>query len=354
VRSLERYSQTIAELLPTFGWNARIVHGPSLNLPTAGGRLAYYLEREVSPQLLYPMRVRRQRGDVHHVIADGFGYLLSALPPEKTIITCHDLAPWQSPAIYSRWFGRNFGLPLWERAVRMMTRAAHIVCVSEYTRREVIERLNVPPQKTSVVLNGVSDVFAAYSAEQRREARRRLGFPEDACLVLHVGIAIHSKNPEAAMRAAGIMRERGVPTWFIKVGPLPQEQHALLHEIGMGDHYRQLYAPGDQDLCDVYNACDVLLFPSRNEGFGWPPIEAMRAGLPVVISTTPALVEVTGGLAPAVPPDDVGALADAAIALWQRRDRRDEEMLVARRHAETFTWLRTVAAISALYDRFSV
>jgi glycosyltransferase involved in cell wall biosynthesis len=350
VRSLERYSNTLATLLPGFGWDTRLVRGPSLPLP-AKGRIASYISRELSPQMLYPARARRERGDVYHIIADAYGYLLTALPPERTLVTCHDLAPWQVPAIYSRWFGRTFGLPLWERGVKLMTRAAHIACVSEFTRREVIERLNVPEENTSVVPNGVSDAFVAYEPERRAEVRRRLGFSEDELLVLHVGIADYTKNPETAMRATGLLRERGLPARFLKVGPISEEQHALLREVALGEHYRQLSAPSDGDLCDVYNACDVLLFPSRNEGFGWPPVEAMRAGLPVVVSTTPALTEVTGGLAPAFDPEDAGSFADAAAAVWARRDHRDEDMRPSRRHAETFTWERSVGMIAALYDR---
>jgi glycosyltransferase involved in cell wall biosynthesis len=353
ILSMERFAETLVETLPSSGWNARLVRGPMGHIPLKhpiGG----FLNRELSPHFLYTQRARHERrvpADVYHIIADAFSYIIDALPAERTVVTCHDLAPWQVPEIFSHWFGRTFGLRLWERGVRRMTRAAHITCDSEFTRQEVHNRLGIPLQKMTVVYLGISEEFYPYSPEKRVEARAKFNLPADACLVLHVGNAMVSKNPEGAIRTTALLRAKKVPAWFIKVGPVSDSQQALISELGLNDVYRRLRAPGDDGLRDVYNACDVLVFPSRNEGFGWPPLEAMRAGLPVIVSTTPALTETTGGLVPAFEPDDAAGMADAAQEIWERREHRDEAGVPGRIHAEAITWARTVSQIASIYDK---
>lgn len=104
---------------------------------------------------------------------------------------------------------------------------------------------------------------------------------------------------------------------------------------------------GDDDLRSWVAHARLLAFPSRYEGFGLPPLEAMAAGVPVVASDIPAVCEVIAGTEPAatlVPPQDADALAEAIALVHCDHARRNAQILAGRQCAATWTWERTAAA----------
>lgn len=348
IPSMDRYADSLLAELPAFGWPARLVRGPAWRLRGPGP--VKFAAQEFSRHILYPRSARKERGDVYHVTDHSFGGLVDVLPHERTVVTCHDLIPWMCD-IYVGRFKRAIGLSLFERSVRAMTRAAHIACDSTRTRNDVIDRLGIDPSRMSVVPIGVGEAFWPFPPEQRAKARDRLGFGDDVCVVLHTGSAAAYKNVESVISAVSSLRSRGIDCIFAKVGPLTELHRALITELGLDDYVRQFTGIADDVLCSIYNAADVLLFPSLYEGFGLPALEAMKVGLPVVISTAEALVEATGGIVPAVEPHDIVAMAEAMEGIWETRDSRESNTSVARLHAESLSWKRTAEAMAAIFDK---
>ena len=139
---------------------------------------------------------------------------------------------------------------------------------------------------------------------------------------------------------------------LVRIGaPFYQDEALLAERLGLHDSIRHIGAVGDdRKLAEWYNAADVLLFPSLWEGFGWPPLEAMACGTPVVASNVPAIAEVVGDAGILVPPDDPSELAgatervltDAALS----RSLRDKGLT----RAAHFTWANAAARTLAVYD----
>jgi glycosyltransferase involved in cell wall biosynthesis len=346
--SMERYAEAMEAELPGLGWPAQLVRG-SLWRPVGPSPLKY-AALEFCRHVRYPHAVRGLKADIYHITDHSFGCLANALPLDHTVVTCHDLIPWMCDIFPGR-IRRAIGLPLFERSVRAMGRAAHVVCDSSRTMRDVIERIGMPENRVSVVPLAAGDAFTRYSPEQRQEARRCFGFAPNACVVLHAGSAAAYKNLETVIRAVAALRESGVECAFAKVGPLSDEQQALIAAMDLQSCLRQFRNVGDDVLCSLYNAADVMLFPSHYEGFGLPPLEAMKAGLPVVISTAEALVETTGGLVPAFEANDYGSMADAIREIWEKRSARDSNTRSAQLYADTFTWRSTAAAMAEIYGK---
>ncbi|HEY3268021.1 MAG TPA: glycosyltransferase family 1 protein [Armatimonadota bacterium] len=346
---MDRYARSIWAELPDLGWDPQLVFGRSL--PTFGPRSLRLASAEFSRHALYPVIARRRRSDVFHVTDHSFGHLVLALPAERTVVTCHDLMPWLVPEIFSRRIGRAIGLPLWERSVRAMKLAGHVVCVSECTRRDVLERIGLSPERTSVIPNGVSSTFHALPSDDRTAVRHRLGFPDDACVVLHVGHCQPYKNAVQVVRVVARLGQMGIRAVLLKVGGVTDEFLAAAADTRVELH--RLTGISDDALNEAYNAADAMVFPSTYEGFGLPPLEAMRAGLPVVVSDTPALVEVTRGFAPAFPRDDVDGMAQAVRGIWEARDCRDANTDAARRMAEGYTWRAAAEQLAAIYERLA-
>ena len=105
----------------------------------------------------------------------------------------------------------------------------------------------------------------------------------------------------------------------------------------------------DDRLVELYNAADVLLFPSFYEGFGWPPLEAMACGTPVVVSDAPSLAEVVGGAGLAAPARDVSALVAAVRSIVETPELAETLRRRGIERAAQFTWRRTIDGFAQAY-----
>jgi glycosyltransferase involved in cell wall biosynthesis len=297
---------------------------------------------------VYPRLVRQLDADVIHVIDHGQAYLLNSLHASRTVVTCHDVI---LLALANGRIGSSpvppFALHLLYLSLELMKRAAAIVAVSEQTKRDLVTFLNIPPQRITVIPSGLNQPFSP-DAERGAATRRRLGLG-DGPLVLHIGRAFY-KNISGVLRVIAGLRAQGVPARLVRTGrPLSGRDRALAERLGIVDAVIELRGVPDEDLPGLYNAVDLLLFPSLYEGFGWPPLEAMASGTPVVCSRAGSLDDVVGEAALTADPENVEALTwHAGAVLGDPRLRR---ALVERglAHATRFSWEQTAADLIGVY-----
>ena len=117
----------------------------------------------------------------------------------------------------------------------------------------------------------------------------------------------------------------------------------------MVDHVVELGSVPDADIPALYNAVDLLLFPSLYEGFGWPPLEAMASGTPVVCSNTGALRDIVQDAALTADPEDVESLSWHAGAVLTDESLRDSLIARGLTHAAQFTWDDTAQRMLGVY-----
>ena len=119
---------------------------------------------------------------------------------------------------------------------------------------------------------------------------------------------------------------------------------------GAGYDIRNLGFQPEALLHTLMERATVFVFPSRGEGFGLPPLEAMALGTPVVVSTAGALPEVCGDAAVQVRPDDAAGLAAALRRLLESPDDRRARAEAGRRHAQQFRWARVGEHLASVYE----
>ena len=241
------------------------------------------------------------------------------VPPSRRarrIVTVHDLTFLAVPEY------AHPGLRAYlDAAVPRNVRAAdHIFADSHATKADLQRLLDVPEERISVVYVPAEGRFRPYSGAERAAARAALaaiGVPEGPYLLM-VGTIEPRKNHIAALRAFAELRRRGLPHRLViagKRGWLYEPIFAEYAALGLGERVIFLDFTPDQRLPDLYACAELLLAPSFYEGFGIPVLEAMGAGLPVIISDRPSLPEIAGGAARLVSPDDPPELAEAVWSL---------------------------------------
>jgi glycosyltransferase involved in cell wall biosynthesis len=350
--SMRLYAEKLGDALVRRGIAVTRVRPPSVVPDAWRGRSQLWakLDGYVGRFAVYPRLVRDLKVDVVHVIDHGQAYLVAGLDPRRTVVTCHDvilialargrIGPAPLPPV---------ALQLFRMSLELMKRAAAIVAVSEQTRRDLIGFVGIAPSRISVIPPGLNQPFAPDPA-RGAALRRRYGLGEGP-LVLQLGRAFY-KNIPGVLHVIQQLRKGGLPVRLVRAGrSLVGEERNLAERIGVLDAVDELGGVPDGDLPALYNAVDLLLFPSLYEGFGWPPLEAMASGTPVVCSRAGSLDEVVGNAALTADPEDIEMLAwHAAAALT---DPAVRATLIRRglAHAAAFRWERTAVEMAGVYQR---
>jgi len=299
--------------------------------------------------LRYPAVARRQHADVCHVVDHGQGYLVRNLDPGRTVVTCHDLI---LLVLASGRMGSGvaprLATSVFRSSVREMTRARRIVADSESTRRDLLFLSAADPDRVQVIHPGLNFAYSRNPvAGKAFRDRHCLG---SGPLLLQVGQTGFYKNLPGCLRVVACLRAGGLPVTLVRAGHRLRPDHlALAYRLGISENVRDLGPAGDQELADLYNAADVLLFPSLYEGFGWPTVEAMASGLPVVCSRAGSLGEVVGDAALTAEPEDVSGLAGHVASVLTDPSLAASLRARGLARARLFDWDRTAEKFEAVY-----
>lgn len=297
-------------------------------------------------RLRLPLPVELVAGRVDLLLAPNF-----VAPPTawaRTIVTIHDLSYLAVPQYADPGLRRYLS----GAVPRSLRRAAHVVAVSETTRREAIERLGLTPDRVSVVYNGVDPAFRPLPPATVDEVRGRLALPER--FILTLGTLEPRKNHRGLIQAFARLLESEPAVSLLVAGRrgwLDEPIFRAVEELGLQSSVRFLGGVEDADLPALLNATSVVAYPSFYEGFGLPPLEAMACGTPVVTSTGGALPEVCGEAALLVDPADTAGLADALRRALMDRALRATLRERGLRRAAGFTWANTAAGLVEVFRR---
>ncbi len=263
------------------------------------------------------------------------------------VVTIHDLSvvlhPEWHPAERVAYYERHFE--------RGLARCAHVLAVSEFTRRQAIRYLGLPPHRVSRAYNGVRPGLAPLPEAQTAAERRRLGLPDQ--YLLYVGTIEPRKNVLTLLRAycalPAAVRGRfplvlaGGWGWGVAdVAAFLDSEARHRGVVHLG------YVP-DSLLPALYNGARALAYPSLYEGFGLPPVEMLACGGAVLASTAGAVAETAGGKAHLVEPLDVAGWRDALLRVCTDDGWWEELRKGATTAAAGFTWERCAADTLHVY-----
>jgi glycosyltransferase involved in cell wall biosynthesis len=264
--------------------------------------------------------------------------------PARLVVTVHDVMHLTLPEYRNRWVRRQYATTMYA-AVRR--RASAVICVSDFTRRE-LERVVGTGPATHVVHNGVDSSWFDVSRPVDMTASTRP-------YIVFVGLAKPHKNLVGLLQAFAMMRDR-VPHDLVVVGSrrdalrtsdqrIEKTSAALNGRVRFAEHLEL------SSLQQCVAGADVLVQPSLYEGFGLPPLEAMAAGTACLASRIDPLVEVCADAATYCDPRDPADIARRLLELLENREARQDLSSRGRERARAFSWDRSATETLAVFEQ---
>ncbi|HWF38269.1 MAG TPA: glycosyltransferase family 1 protein [Candidatus Acidoferrales bacterium] len=316
-RSMARYAELLHAELRKRGYAAEVIHPTCLaarlvRRESPFFRWLAYLDKFVFfPPVLW---LRARRMNLVHICDHSNSYYLGWTGKTPSLITAHDALAIRSalghfPQNPTRWSGVRF--QRW--ILRGLASAKNMVCVSQKTQRD-FEALLPGNTKLTVIPNPLSSNFSPAGPEDVAVVRSACGLAAEDEYLLQVGKGGWYKNRPGVFRIVTELRKfpRFSQVKLVLAGDSTPDE---LKEIPDAVQYP---APSDQQLRALYSGALALLFPSLEEGFGWPILEAQACGCPVITSARSPMKEVAGGAAILIDPENaIGAAAEIASRIHE-------------------------------------
>jgi glycosyltransferase involved in cell wall biosynthesis len=344
-----RYIREILRAISQVGWEC-IVYGDrttQLEAMLSGVRLRV-LDNGWTPwwdQISLPRQLARDRVSVY--LSPYYkGPLLAPCP---VVLTIHDL-------FFIGYPGRP--RPYYDAAVTRLarcyaSRAAAVITDSEYSKRVIMERLDVLETKVTVIPVALGAEFRPQPLSDAIRHRYGITGP----YILHVGNFKPHKNLVRLMQAYAALPETLQKTFRLVLAGGDRDHRPALERQArsLGVDGRVLF-PGfieDENLPAIYSGCALFILPSLEEGFGLPALEAMACGAPVAASNRAAVPEVVGQAAVFFDPEDVASIVAAMGRILSQDELRERLRQQGLRRAGEFTVERTAGRVLALLREVS-
>lgn len=355
---ISRYSNNLEFHLKRIGIDVRVINSSIPNvlkpisklLRPAGFDLDSFFET-------YPINIDNSSDSIYHLTNETLASVLNFRKIKPCLVTVH--------GIYGYVFRNSSTLSIYPHlpekyldslSVRGLKFADEIIVVSNFLKNILMEYVGIPHEKINVVYESVNhntfkpiEVPKYFWGEQGLNSNNRY--------VLYVGSEKPGKNFHLLLRSFSKVKQRlkEKRLHLLKVG-MPEiaktrnTTYALVKKLGIEENVT-FVGHKDCELPYYYNIAEIFVFPSLYEGFGFPPLESMACGTPVVCSSAGALPEVVGDAALLFDPRDEDTLIDLMTKLLLEKELREEYRSRGLDQAKKFSWSHTAEETIKIYNQ---
>lgn len=263
-----------------------------------------------------------------------------------SIVTCHDIAPLFCPTNF-------FELSLRKYLYRGLKFANLIIADSYSTKNDLIKKYNINENKIKVIYLGV-DHNIYYPKNNKEFLRKKWNLPIDGKILIHVGVEKWRKNVSNVIKALKILQKNLNNVYFIRVGEKSKKIEKLINKLNLEKiviYYQNLK---EKELAELYNASDLLVFPSFYEGFGLPVLEAMACGLPAVVSNLSSLPEITNNNSFYCDPFSYEDIAEKSFKILNDKELYNYFRNKGLNYIKNFSWQKCANEVWNVYQELFV
>lgn len=284
-------------------------------------------------QLLSRVAISRFKPQIVHETY--FSSLSSTPKNARCVITVHDMIHER----FSSAFPSNDPTTEWKR--KSIKRADHVICVSENTKQDLLEFIDISPEKISVVHHGLNQLTVS-TVEK---------IAVTSPYLLYVGDRFGYKNFDGLLRAfaSSSWLRNNLRIVCFGGGRLQINELALMKSLGLTLQQVEQVGGSDEQLAAFYKHAAAFIYPSLYEGFGIPPLEAMSLNCPVICSDASSIPEVVGDAAEYFDPKGIDSITVAIEGVLQSNEKRNNIIAKGVERCEKFTWSRCANETLAVY-----
>ncbi|SKA76588.1 Glycosyltransferase involved in cell wall bisynthesis [Caloramator quimbayensis] len=289
----------------------------------------------------------RNKADIYHF----FNFIVPPNIGGIVIVTVYDVVYKRFPETMTK---ANFNR-LEKNLQRSVDRADIIITISENSKKEIIEYLNVAEDKIRIIPIGIEieKYRKKYSENEMIKVRKKYNIPNE--YILYLGTLEPRKNIETIIDSYALYKKNGGNLKLVIAGKKGWMYDSILNRVkqySLGDEVIFTGYVDEDDKACIYKMSSLFLFPSFYEGFGIPVIEAMAAGTPVITSNTSSLPEAAGDAAIFVNPKDINAIADSMLKIANNDYYKKELIIKGLKQSEKFSWEKSAEKLINIYNEF--
>ena len=279
----------------------------------------------------------------------GFDSPVRIFRHKNTSVTFYDLIPYH---YYFKDWPESARKTYLSRIQQMDRCNCHFLAISEFSRQDLINSFNIPEQRVTAIMAGINNTFECNLADiQISDVLKKYGITKP--FFLHVGAHDSHKNFMDAFAAFVQLKKKTEDVQFVisgKLSGLLEANAKCIREYGFPD----VIFTGFTERCELeclYRSATATLFLSSFEGFGFPVLEAMSNGCPVITTNVTSIPEVAGSAAILCIPNDVQAVTDAMSALYDNPDMQKKLREAGYRQSSRFSWEATAKKTIAVWEK---
>jgi glycosyltransferase involved in cell wall biosynthesis len=266
----------------------------------------------------------------------------------RSIVTVHDVIFYVYPTNYLK-------KSLSKLVYRGLRNCNKIISVSKATKDDLVRYFQIPEQKIAVIPEGVSKNFRPLLHTDVEHIYERYKLDKNYRYIMHVG------NPEPRKNVITLIKSfhhlitdlKVKDIRLIKINQLSKADRGAIKELDLQNYVKIIDCVTDEDLISLYNIANVFVFPSFYEGFGFPPLEAMACGTPVIASNTSSMPEIIGDAGIMIDPQDVNGFAGAIYEVLANQNLRRDMIKKGLEKARGFNWEKCAKGTLDIYGEFA-
>jgi len=280
--------------------------------------------------------------DIYHFANQNLSFMVNK--DNLNIVTCHDIAPLFCPT--------NF----WELSIRKylysgLKKVNIIIADSFNTKLDLIKKYQIEKNKIKVIYGGV-DHSIYKPLNDKKNLRKKWNLPEEGKILIHIGVEKWRKNITNILKALKILEKQFKNIYLVRIGKMEKRTAKTIKELDLEKliiYYQNLE---EKEVSELYNACDLLIFPSFYEGFGLPVLEAMACGIPTVVSDKTSLPEITQGNSLYCNPYSYEDIAEKIFKVLTDKELYQTLKEKGLNHAKNFSWKKYAQQVWEVYSTF--